>query len=1103
MNLPEAVINNVALAASGTLNQNITAPANAVAGISHARFRCGTGAVTTPNGFDDNGEVEDYRVAIQGIDLGDNPDSYGTAIANNGARHAVLPGDPLRLGACIDLETDGAPNAGALGDDTSQGQQGGGLCFDDEDGVVLPAVVRACDVNNYSVTASQAGRLDAFIDFNGNGNYTDAGDRIASNTVLVAGLNSLSFTAPCSASAGTTHARFRLSTSGGLPFNGPASDGEVEDYTLGVLGTDFGDAPAPFPTSFAGNGAFHSVNPVTPLFLGECVDTEGDGVPSADARGDDLANSANDVGTCLGTDDEDGIVLPAALLACQTHPAPVFANSVGRLDAWIDFNRDGDWDDAGERLANNTALVAGPNTLSIAVPCAAMPGTTNLRLRLSTTGVASYTGAAIDGEVEDHQVPIFGNDLGDAPAMYGTQHAGNGAFHRIDIDNRIRLGACVDTEGDGAPTGEADGDDTTAGTSTAGTCAVGNDDEDGLTVSTGGILATRLVAGGANDLLVTYTNDTASTPVNLCGYIDFNGDGSFGAGEAASRIVSNNTINGTTNLSFTVPVGAVQATYARFRLSSAACSPTGSMPDGEVEDYVVFIDRYDLGDLPDLGAGTTTNDYLTLRSDNGARHLIVDTLRLGATVDQEFDGDPGLDADGDDAAGPGNDDEDGISFPAGGYELGSPARAFATATNLGAQAATLCGFMDWNTDGDFADVSETASVTVPDGSNATAFTLEFGLAPLSAPANLYARFRLSTSAGCSPGGDAPDGEVEDYLVGTTTNGALSLGNLVFEDLDNNGLRGAGEPGIASVPVRLYADDNQDCIPDGAPLLTTATDGAGDYRFIDLLPGFYAVGILPPTEFLGSTGTGRVWAATGPFEPAPDPDNNTNDDDNGTLSSNEITSCAIELRAKDEPVNDGDADFNSNLTVDFGLVRNFDLALVKRRAANQSNLVTYGQDVNFTITVLNQGTIPASNIVVVDYLPNGLVLNDADWTASAGNEARITIPGPLAAGASIDIPITVQVTPNALAGIPILNVAEIVEATDPVGVVRPDKDSTPDGNGGNDGTPIDDETSNGDNDEDDQDFAGVLVPNTIPTLDHFGLLILLTLLTLLAHRKMRQ
>ena len=64
------------------------------------------------------------------FDFGDAPDpSYPTFLANRGAAHVVAG---PKLGAAVDIDVDGQPNATAMGDDAN----GVG---DDEDGLVLPA----------------------------------------------------------------------------------------------------------------------------------------------------------------------------------------------------------------------------------------------------------------------------------------------------------------------------------------------------------------------------------------------------------------------------------------------------------------------------------------------------------------------------------------------------------------------------------------------------------------------------------------------------------------------------------------------------------------------------------------------------------------------------------------------------------------------------------------------------------------------------------------------------------------------------------------------------------------------------------------------------
>jgi uncharacterized repeat protein (TIGR01451 family) len=329
---------------------------------------------------------------------------------------------------------------------------------------------------------------------------------------------------------------------------------------------------------------------------------------------------------------------------------------------------------------------------------------------------------------------------------------------------------------------------------------------------------------------------------------------------------------------------------------------------------------------------------------------------------------------------------------------------------------------------------------------------------------------------------------------------MSLGNLVWEDLDNDGVVDAGEPGIAGLAVNLYLDANNDGTPDGAAIDSTVTDGNGNYLFSALLPDTYLVEVVAPARYIVSTGTGRRWLPSGPYEPAPDPDNDINDDDNGTANATSVWSAPVTLTAKGEPTNDGDADFNSNLSVDFGLLTNFDLALRKTLAPGQSaTLHMVGENVDFVVTVFNQGTIPATNITVTDYIPGQLQLNDPAWTPLSGNRASIAVAGPLAPGASIELPIRLRLA-QAFGGA-VVNSAEISSAADENGDPIRDLDSDPDAVPENDGAPLDDAIDNQNQDEDDADFAGVGVAVGIPSLNLFGLLALIIVLLTFGARRL--
>ncbi len=161
-----------------------------------------------------------------------------------------------------------------------------------------------------------------------------------------------------------------------------------------IVPQDFGDAPSQYPVLLSQDGARHLLST---LFLGSQVDADLNGQPSAQADGDGA--------------DEDGVTFvadPVAVAGDQTIASwLVEASEAGKLDAWIDFNGDGDWNDPGEQVHQATDLVTGFNLLNYTVPVGSMPGTTVARLRLSSAGGLSPTGAAADGEVEDHLVTIL------------------------------------------------------------------------------------------------------------------------------------------------------------------------------------------------------------------------------------------------------------------------------------------------------------------------------------------------------------------------------------------------------------------------------------------------------------------------------------------------------------------------------------------------------------------------------------------------------------------------------------------------------------------------------------------------------------------------
>ena len=119
---------------------------------------------------------------------------------------------------------------------------------DDEDGVTFsPLRVGQSGATVAVNVQGGSGKLDAWIDFNGDGSWNGQWDRIANSVDVSPGDNTITFYVPADAISGTVDARFRLSTSGGLSTSGPAADGEVEDYQLTisapVAGGEFSHMP--------------------------------------------------------------------------------------------------------------------------------------------------------------------------------------------------------------------------------------------------------------------------------------------------------------------------------------------------------------------------------------------------------------------------------------------------------------------------------------------------------------------------------------------------------------------------------------------------------------------------------------------------------------------------------------------------------------------------------------------------------------------------------------------------------------------------------------------------------------------------------------------
>ncbi|PIE19304.1 MAG: hypothetical protein CSA66_02510, partial [Proteobacteria bacterium] len=291
---------------------------------------------------------------------------------------------------------------------------------------------------------------------------------------------------------------------------------------------DFGDAPTPYPTTAADDGARHST--VGTLILGAQRDAEDDGVPSPLADSDDSG----------GVDDEDGVTFGNVFAPGVTADVTVtFTGGSGLLNAWFDWNADNDWDDAGEHAVVDVPvddLFATTVDVSVAVPAAAV----------------LFSGI----------FPVDNADFGDAPASYGDA--------RHTLSDNLTLGASVDRDDGTQATADATGDDDD-----------GSDDEDGVTFG-------DLIWDGSTQFTADVTV-VSSGAGRVSAWLDIDDSGTFE--HPAEAIINNELVVAGTN-SFAITASSALAFghhIARFRLSTAGdLSPTGSAANGEVEDYQVL-----------------------------------------------------------------------------------------------------------------------------------------------------------------------------------------------------------------------------------------------------------------------------------------------------------------------------------------------------------------------------------------------------------------------------------------------------------------------------------------------------------------------------------
>jgi uncharacterized repeat protein (TIGR01451 family) len=252
-----------------------------------------------------------------------------------------------------------------------------------------------------------------------------------------------------------------------------------------------------------------------------------------------------------------------------------------------------------------------------------------------------------------------------------------------------------------------------------------------------------------------------------------------------------------------------------------------------------------------------------------------------------------------------------------------------------------------------------------------------------------------TADGNVSGLSTSDSDLSHYTVPE-----VSIGSVVWNDLDNDGIQDAGESGISGVVVTLL--DNAGVPVAGVATQTTVANGR--YYFDHIPEGDYKVQIdMSGTNGYTPSNTQVVNANN-------DVDNDSNIAE--TLAGGIYRSGTVTLTNDGEPTEanglagtddaDNADDDNGNMTVDFGFYKPVPRIDIQK-ATNTVDadvapgpLLHVGDDVNWTYVVTNTGNEQLDNIVVSD--DKGVVVTCPQTMLAIGASMTCTGTGTAVLGA---------------------------------------------------------------------------------------------------------
>jgi hypothetical protein len=270
-----------------------------------------------------------------------------------------------------------------------------------------------------------------WIDLNRDGDFDDAGEQAFASALSSAAVTG-NLVIPSTAAGITTRMRVSMKYDATQTPCETFGYGEVEDYTITINAASGGGTtgPGPAPTTYcASRGTNNTYEWIDYVAIGGMTNT--------------TSKENNGYGNYTAT--RTGTVTRGSSTTLTYSAAFSGTAYTEYWSIWIDYNRDGDFADAGELVASRASSSAANLSSTITIPTTASTGFTRMRVVMKDKAYATDACQTFTyGEVEDYQILIVAPpaleaqpdlvDLQDPGQPTNEQAAGNSSLGQRDTE---------------------------------------------------------------------------------------------------------------------------------------------------------------------------------------------------------------------------------------------------------------------------------------------------------------------------------------------------------------------------------------------------------------------------------------------------------------------------------------------------------------------------------------------------------------------------------------------------------------------------------------------------------------------------------------------